>query len=134
MKFPVAVKQLSAQMYEARVLDIPDAGVISGRSVDEALDKTQQHLRELIEVRLKGGEAVPSPRRIDDHRKEYDDNQWVWSLVSVDVVKLLGKCKRINITFPELLMERIDNYSNRHGSSRSAVLAEAALSYISRDH
>lgn len=134
MKFPVAVKQVGEGQYEARVLDLQDAGIITGRSTDDVLNKTQQHLRELMEARLRQGDFIPSPKRIDDYRLQFNDSELIWSLVNVDIVKLLGKCKRINITFPELLMEKIDKYADKHGSSRSAVLAEAALSYISREH
>jgi metal-responsive CopG/Arc/MetJ family transcriptional regulator len=48
----------------------------------------------------------------------------------VDVSKLSGKAKRVNITLPERLLSQIDDYARRHGGTRSGLLAHAALEYV----
>ena len=53
-----------------------------------------------------------------------------WALVTVDLSKLSGKAKRINITLPEHLLYQIDEYASSHGESRSGMIAHAALEYI----
>ena len=52
--------------------------------------------------------------------------------MQVDLSKLTGKSKRINITFPERLLTQVDHYASEHGETRSGFLAQAALEYMSR--
>jgi hypothetical protein len=76
------------------------------------------------------GEAVPSPRSVEFHRSNKGFRGGVWALVEVDVSKLSGKAKRINITLPERLLVQIDSCAARQGSSRSGLLAHAAMEYV----
>jgi metal-responsive CopG/Arc/MetJ family transcriptional regulator len=48
----------------------------------------------------------------------------------VDVSKLSGKAKRVNITLPERLLVQIDAFAARQGGSRSGLLAHAAMEYV----
>jgi hypothetical protein len=54
----------------------------------------------------------------------------VWALVEVDVSKLSGKAKRVNITLPERLLTQIDSFASKNGETRSGLLAHAALEYV----
>jgi metal-responsive CopG/Arc/MetJ family transcriptional regulator len=38
----------------------------------------------------------------------------------------LGKAEKINITVPQVVLTRIDDYAKRHGLSRSGFLVDAA--------
>jgi metal-responsive CopG/Arc/MetJ family transcriptional regulator len=51
-------------------------------------------------------------------------------LVEVDVSKLSGKAKRVNITLPERLLTQIDSFASKNGETRSGLLAHAALEYV----
>lgn len=48
----------------------------------------------------------------------------------MDVARLSGKTKRINITLPERLLAQMDGYAARHGATRSGLIAEAAMEYL----
>ncbi|HEY89051.1 MAG TPA: hypothetical protein G4N98_04860 [Thermoflexia bacterium] len=48
----------------------------------------------------------------------------------VDLSKLSGKSKRVNITMPERLLALVDQYASRHGETRSGLLAQAAMEFI----
>jgi len=51
---------------------------------------------------------------------------WVWAVVDVPVEKYLGPAEKINITVPQIILARIDEYAKRHRQSRSGFLVDAA--------
>lgn len=75
-------------------------------------------------------EPIPSPRTIEEHRQTLDYADGVWAIVTVDLSKLSGKAKRINITLPERLIAVMDRYASAHGETRSGLIAQAAIEYI----
>ena len=50
--------------------------------------------------------------------------------MTVDTTRLSGKTKRVNITLPERLLAQMDTYAAQHGSTRSGLIAEAAMEYL----
>jgi len=50
--------------------------------------------------------------------------------VTVDISKLFGKMKRVNITLPERVLALMDRYAPEHGETRSGLIAEAAMECI----
>ena len=55
-----------------------------------------------------------------------------WALVPVEVGKLSGKVKRINITLPERALKELDTCAKSLGETRSGFLLRAALEFIVR--
>ena len=43
-----------------------------------------------------------------------------------------GKARRINVTIPERVLSRVDDYAKETGDSRSGLMAAAVLEYISQ--
>lgn len=102
----------------------------AGSTMDEAL----QEVVEAIELHLEGmlidGETIPTPSSIEHHRTNPDYADGVWALVSVDIAKLSGKTRRVNVTLPERVLSLMDKYVSEHGESRSGLIAEAAIECI----
>jgi len=103
-------------------------------SAGDSLEDAALNAREAIECHIEGmlidGEPVPPPSTLDTlaHKKKFKGGVWV--LVDINLVKLSGKIRRVNITLPERILKQIDTYSAIHGSNRSAFLSEAALEFI----
>lgn len=76
------------------------------------------------------GEPVPTALTIEHHRKNRRYSSGVWALVDVDISKLSGKAKRVNITLPERLLSQIDSFASKSGETRSGLLAHAAMEYV----
>ena len=76
------------------------------------------------------GESLPSSRTVEYYRMDDQFSEGTWALVEVDVSKLAGRAKRVNITLPERLLVQIDSFAARHGDTRSGLLAHAALEYV----
>lgn len=133
MKYPVLIKQLDLDVYQAKIPDVESPDCLKGQTVDEVLSQAQIAIQEMIVQAIDEGRSIPTPKRIADYRAGMKDDDVIWSLVAIDVAKLYGKSIRYNITFPEKLMNQVDGIAKRKRMSRSALLADAAITYLSRE-
>ena len=115
--------------YGVTVPDLPGC-FSAGDSYADALENAQEAIECHIEGMLEDGESLPAERPDQDYA-ELTEAGGVLALVTVDISKLSGKTKRINITLPERIIHQVDTYAGTHGDSRSGLLATAALDYIS---
>lgn len=84
-------------------------------------------VEEAVELYFEGEELeIPSPTSLDELRQNPDYVDGVWLLLDLDLTRLRPKAKRINITVPEPLLARIDEYARSHRMTRSGFLASAA--------
>ena len=97
MRYPIVVHKDPDSDYGVTVPDLPGCF-----SAGETLDAALQEVVEAIEAHLEGllmdGEPIPSPQPVEYHQNNPDYADGVWALVSIDLAKLSGKTKRVNIT------------------------------------
>lgn len=101
--------------------------------MDEALTNVVEAIESHVEGLLLDGEDIPLPQPMDIHYDNPDYKVGIWGVVSVDLSKLSGKAKRINITIPERILHKIDTQVAESGSNRSSYLVNAALEYMRND-
>ena len=118
MRFPIVIHKDSDSDYGVTIPDLPGCFSV-GATTDEALSNAIEAIECHIEGLMIDGEAVPSPRSVEFHRSNKSFRGGVWALVDVDVSKLSGKAKRVNITLPERLLAQIDSFAARKGGTRS---------------
>jgi len=63
------------------------------------------------------------------HHSDYQGGFWM--MVDLDISKIRPKSIRLNISLPDILVQKIDREARRRGQSRSAFLAKAATREIS---
>lgn len=129
MRFPIVIHKDGDSDHGVTVPDLPGC-FSAGATTDEALSNAMEAIECHIEGLMIDGEPVPAPRTIEFHRSDKRYRGGVWALVDVDVSKLSGKAKRVNITLPERLLAQIDSFAARQGGSRSGLLAHAAMDYV----
>ena len=100
--------------------------------MQEALESAREAVATHIEGMLLDGDHVPPPTSIDAHQGNRDYSGGVWALVPVDLGKLSGRAKRINITLPERALAELDACAKSFGETRSGFLLRAALEFIAR--
>lgn len=107
--------------------DIPGC-FSAGDTFEEAITNAKEALLGYLEVCHLDDEPLPVAGNIDDHMKNPDFNQYIWSFVEVDITPFLGKSKKVNVTLPESLIKQIDAIaaSNPAYKTRSGFLAIAA--------
>lgn len=89
-------------------------------------------IHEAVELHFEGEDLpIPEPSSLDQLAKDPQYQDGVWLMVDIDLSKLSGKAKRVNITMSEQLLANIDRYVTKQGGNRSAMLAKAAISYMS---
>lgn len=88
-----------------------------------------ENAREAILGHLDVLGEVPQPSKLSQYQKKLKDKQFA-ILVDVDLSKLEGPSKRINITIPSHVLNKIDMAAKSKGKSRSEFLAESALRNI----
>ena len=98
--------------------------------MDDALSQVVEAIECHIEGLLLDKEPIPMPKSIEYHRNNPDYTEGTWAVVSVDLSKLSGKSKRVNITIPERLLTLVDQYASRYGETRSGFIARAAMEFI----
>ena len=72
------------------------------------------------------GQDIPPAKLITFHQQDPEFAGWVWAVVDVPVEKYMGPAEKINITVPQIMLSRIDEYAKRHRQSRSGFLFDAA--------
>lgn len=130
MRYPVVIHKDPDSDYGVTVPDLPGC-FSAGESVDDAIDCAIEAIECHVEGLLIDGEDVPVSLPIEEHRSNPDfANEYAWMFVDVDLLKLSGKSKRVNITIPERILNRIDAFTETHNETRSGLFAEAAIEYM----
>ena len=129
MRFPVVIHKDANSDYGVTVPDLPGC-FSAGESMDEAMTNAVEAIELHLEGMLLDGEPLPLPQSVDVHQQNSDYADGVWALVTVDLSRISGKSKRVNITLPERLLAVMDQYAAQHGETRSGLIAEATMTYI----
>jgi predicted RNase H-like HicB family nuclease len=129
MRYPVVIHKDPDSDYGVTVPDVPGC-FSAGVTIDDALIQVVEAIECHLEGLLLDGEAIPLPGDIELHRNNSDYADGIWAYVTVDISKLTQKLRRVNISLPERLLVLMDQYAAQHGSTRSAIIAEAAIEYI----
>lgn len=129
MLYPVYVEM--GDKTHAHSMVIPDfPGCFS--AADE-WDRIPVMAQEAVEVWIEGEDvALPKPTPLEA-LAAHPDYQYggVWMLIDIDVSCLRpARVRRVNITLPEDVLQRIDAYADAHHMTRSGFLAKAAETAI----
>ena len=131
VRYPVVIHKEKGSDYGVSVPDLPGC-FSAGRTMQEALESAREAVATHIGGMLLDGDHVPPPTSIDAHQGNPNYSGGVWALVPVDLGKLSGRAKRINITLPERALAELDACAKSFGETRSGFLLRAALEFIAR--
>ena len=129
MRYPVVIHKDPDSDYGVTVPDLPGCSS-AAETLDQALQEVVQAIECHIEGLLMDGEPVPWPETVETHHTNPDYADGVWAIVTVDISKLSGKTRRVNVTLPERVLTLMDKYAAEHGETRSGLIAQAAIEYI----
>ena len=129
MRYPVVIHKDSDSDYGVTVPDLPGC-FSAGDTLDDALQEVVEAIECHIEGMLMDEEPIPLPETVEYHRGNPDCVDGVWAIVVVDISKLSGKTRRVNVTLPERVLTLMDKYATEHGETRSGLIAQAAIEYI----
>jgi predicted RNase H-like HicB family nuclease len=132
MRYPIAIEPGDERhAFGVVVPDLPGC-FSAGDSLDEAIGNAKEAIELWMESVIGDGGPIPEASPIANHQADPEFSGWIWAVVEVDLSKLSGKAKRVNITLPERVLTAIDQAATRFGDTRSGLLAKAALEYVER--
>ena len=129
MRYPIVIHKDPESDYGVTVPDLPGC-FSAAETLDDALQKAVEAIECHLEGLLLDRESVPPPKTVDYHQSNPDYDEGVWALVTIDMTKLSGKTRRVNVTLPERVLTMMDKYANEHGETRSGLITQAAIEYI----
>lgn len=122
MLYPVYVHKDEGSAYGLTFPDFP--GCFSAADQIEDLPHMAQ---EAVEVYFDGEDIEAQPPSAPEqwaHDARFAGGYWM--LVEIDLSKISRRPMRLNISLPEHLVRRIDDYAKTHHLSRSGFIAKAA--------
>ncbi len=133
MRFPVVIHKDPDSDYGVTVPDLPGC-FSAGETIDEALNQVVEAIELHLDGMLQDHQALPTPRPMEVHQHNPDYIGGIWALVAIDLSKISGKAKRVNITLPERLLTIMDQYAVQRGETRSGLIAQATMEFIAAHH
>ena len=131
MNYPVVIHKDTDSDYGVTVPDLPGC-FSAGSTMDDALANAVEASATRVEGLLLDGEPIPGPKEIEAHRGNPDYSDGRWAVVAVDLSRVSGSARRINVSIPERILARADDYAKETGDSRSSLMAAALLEYVSQ--
>jgi predicted RNase H-like HicB family nuclease len=131
MMYPAVIHKEKGTDFGVSIPDLPGC-FSAGETMQKAVEAAREAIATHIEGMLIDGESVPPPGTIDMHQRNPVYAGGVWALVPVDLAKLSGKARRINVTLPERALAELDSFAKSLGETRSGFLLRAALEYIAK--
>ncbi len=129
MRFPVVIHKDPDSDYGVTVPDLPGC-FSAGETVDEALSEVVEAIETHLEGMLLDSEPIPVPGTVEFYKDDPEYAGGIWAVVNVDISKLSGRSKRVNITIPERLLSLMDQYVAERGETRSGLIAQATMEFI----
>ena len=129
MRYPVVLHKDPESDYGVSVPDLPGC-FSAGDSIDDALQQVVEAIECHLEGLLLDNEPIPVPNKVEYHQNNPDYAGGIWAVVSIDITKLSGKSRRVNITLPERVLNIMDKYADEHGETRSGFITQAAMAFI----
>ncbi len=129
MKYIAIIHKDEHSDYGVTIPDLPGC-FSAGSSFEDAIDNAAEAIECHIEGCLEDKESVPLPKAIEKHVSSDAAKGGVFVVIDVDLSKLSGKARRVNITLPERILNHIDKYTSAHGSNRSGFIVDAAMFYL----
>lgn len=129
MIYPAYIHKDKNSAYGVTLPDFP--GCFSAADTAENLPRM---IQQAVEVAFEGEDMdVPAPSDIESLRHDHAYTGGYWMLVEIDTRRVNPRAVRLNVSLPERLVRRIDEYARAHGATRSGFLAEAARRSMDAD-
>ncbi|XQW86885.1 type II toxin-antitoxin system HicB family antitoxin [Thalassotalea piscium] len=133
MKYPVKIiKLINQDGYELTVPDLPGCQ-LKGSSIEAVINGINEVIANHLSILAEYGESIPHASAIDILIANQPNV--IWAVVDFDIVPYLGKSHKINVTLPELLINRIDDRVNKSADfkTRSGFIASACIELLNKN-
>lgn len=132
MFIPAALHKDSHSAYGVTIPDLP--GCFSyGDTIEEAIANARAAAYMHIDGMIEDGEFKNlSVSNIADLSQESDYDGATWVMIEIDPAKISQQQVRFNVSWPQYLLDRVDEYTSENHETRSGFLAKAALTAMNQ--
>lgn len=116
--------------YGVEFPDFPGC-ITAAKTLAEAHVMAQEALNAHLEFMAGDEEIIPEPSSLEEIMSKRANKNAV--VIVVEAINPYA-IKRVNLTFREDILEKIDRFAKSHGLTRSSFLATAALHELKRAH
>jgi predicted RNase H-like HicB family nuclease len=96
-------------------------------SAADSAEDLPTNIQEAAELHFEGEDLdIPKPTPLNELANQPEYEGGVWMMVDIDLARIRPKAVRLNVSLPDSLVRRIDEYAKTHHMSRSGFLAKAA--------
>lgn len=131
MQYIVFLRKESKCNYGVEVPDLQGCFSVGG-SIEETLKNAKEAIECHLEGLLMDNEPIPENKSLEKHLNNKKFKGCILAIVSIDLAKISGKAKRIDITLPTKFIRQIDEYLEYFGGNRSAFIAEASMYFMEK--
>ncbi len=124
--YPAIIHKDARSDYGVSFPDFPGC-VTAAASAEGAVVEAREALQLHVDGMLEDGEPLPAPSPLDAVVERAEGG-----IVTVVAVDDHDPAQRINITLKQRLLKDTDAFAARHGTSRSALIAEALKDRLAR--
>jgi predicted RNase H-like HicB family nuclease len=129
MRYPVILHTDNHQDFGVTVPDLPGC-FSAGNSIAQAIENAHEAILAHSEDMAADGELIPAPSESVDMADFFpDEGVALLAYVDVDLERVLGPAKRINITLRPSILQAIDRRAKARGMNRSEYLAYAGTHF-----
>ena len=129
MRYPIILHTDNHQDFGVTVPDFPGC-FSAGNSIAQAIENASEAIMAHSEDMVADGELIPAPSESVDMADFFpDEGVALLAYVDVDLERVLGPAKRINITLRPSILQAIDRRAKARGMNRSEYLAYAGTHF-----
>lgn len=129
MIYPAYIHKDEDSAYGVTLPDFPGCFAAA-----DALADVPHAIQEAVEVYFEGEDMdIPNASAIETIADDAAYTGGYWMLVDIDVARINPRAVRLNVSLPQSLVRRIDDYAHSRGATRSGFLAEAARRAMAAD-
>jgi len=133
MIYPIAIMKDSDSCYGVTVPDLKGC-FSAGDTLKEAIDNAKEAIGFYLEEFIDSNKTIPDGGDIEKYCLDADYKGSTWFLVEIDITPYLGKSVKVNVTLPEMLIQKIDHKVSMDPTfrSRSGFLQKAAIDSLAK--
>ena len=131
MRYPIVIHKDAGSSYGVTIPDLPGC-FSAGDTLDESMAMAREAIEFHIEGLLMDGRTIPEVQPIQNHMSNPDFADGIWALIDVDFSRLSGEPVSFTAEMPKPILAMTDEFAEREGDTRSALLTRAVIQYVQR--
>ena len=131
MRCAIVVHKDAGSSYGVTVPDLPGCSS-AGDTLDDSMAMARETIECHIESLLMDGVAIPELQPLRNHFSNPDFADGIWALIDVDFSSLSGELVSFTAEMPKPILAMADEFAEREGDTRSALLTRAVIQYVQR--